>query len=205
MVETYGFTHAIVSKSIDADDPFAFHIHALRSGSDGEPDGDKVLIATVDDEKPMLATRILRIMRDAGMEIEGLPLEINMDEPDIDFLTLRGAIDDKEVNWTDLEVRFVDGEKTAPASFPEQYESFAYAMLELFGPKEPAYKRFALFSHHQHEAKGGWNDFEKSYDTLDEAKDSWRWKRASHLYDTEVEIVDLSTMTSVERRTIPRN
>lgn len=135
MPETYGFTHAIISMSTDPDDPFVFHIHALKAGRDGQPEGGRMLIATVDDERPMLATRILRMLRDRGITIEGDPLEINIDEPDISYLTMRDSIDEDGSEWTDLEVRYVDGQKTASASFPNAYEEFAQAMYGLYGTK----------------------------------------------------------------------
>jgi hypothetical protein len=154
-METYGFAHAVISKSKNPDD-FEFMIHASRSGEDGRPLGEQLLIATVDDGLPILAMRILRMLRDLGLAVQGAELELNIDEPDISYLTLRRAIHEDGSERTDLEVRYVDGQKTASASFPDQYEAFGYGMLELFGPKERAYRRSALFSHweYEHRAAG---------------------------------------------------
>lgn len=203
MTGTYGLTHAIIAPSTDPTDPYVLHIHGLTAGVGGQPDGEKVLIATVDDERPMLATRILRMLQARGIAIEGEPLPINMSEPDISFLTMRGSIREDGSEWTDLEVRFVDGEKTAAASFPDAYDAFAQAMYELHGPGEPAYRRFALFRHPRHAASGGWDDFVEGFDTLEAAKADWRWTRADRHDDMEVSVIDLSTMTKVENRRIP--
>lgn len=203
MPETYGFTHAIISPSTDPDDPFVLHVHGLTADADGKPDGQKVLIATVDDERPMLATRILRMLQARGITIEGDALAINMSEPDISFLTMRGSLHEDGSEWTDLEVRFVDGEKTAAASFPDAYEDFARAMYDLHGPAEPAYRRFAMFRHRRHEAAGGWDDFVEGFDTPEAARADWRWSTPDRHGDAEVSIVDLSTMTEIESRSLP--
>jgi len=203
MSETYGITHATVSPSTDPDDPYVLHIHGLTAGVDGGPDGEKALIATVDDERPMLATRILRMLQSRGIAIEGEPLAINMAEPDISFLTMRGSIRDDGSEWTDLEVRFVDGGKTAAASFPDAYGAFAQAMYELHGPREPAYRRFAMFRHPRHEPSGGWDDFVEGFDTPEAAKADWRWSTPDRHGDAEVSLVDLSTMTEIDSRRIP--
>ncbi|MFZ3482162.1 hypothetical protein [Sphingomonas sp. 3-13AW] len=198
-METYGFTHATVSKSSNTAD-FLLLIHASRADV---PQSEPVLIATVDDDRPMLATRILRMLRFRGLSVQAPDLELNIDEPDISFLTLRASLHEDGSEWTDLEVRYVDGQKTASASFPEQYEAFAYGMLDLFGPKEPAYRRFAMFSYWEYEASGGWNDFVECFDTVEQARSHFRWTTAANHSATHVEIVDLSTMTSVEEKVIP--
>jgi len=203
MTETYGFTHAIITPSTDPADPFVLHIHGLTAGIDGAPDSERTLIATVDDERPMLATRILRMLQARGIAIEGDALAINMSEPDISFLTMRGSLHEDGSEWTDLEVRFVDGEKTAAASFPDAYEDFARAMYDLHGPREPAYRRFAMFRHRRHEAAGGWDDFVEGFDTPEAAKADWRWSTPDRHGDAEVSIVDLSTMTEIESRSLP--
>ncbi|MFZ3483625.1 hypothetical protein [Sphingomonas sp. 3-13AW] len=170
-METYGFAHAVISKSKNPDD-FEFMIHASRSGEDDRPLGEQLLIATVDDDRPILAVRILRMLRDLGLAVQGT--ELNIHELEISYLTLRGAIHEDDSEWTDLEVRYVDGQKTASASFRDQYEAFADGMLELFGPKEPAYRRFALFAYREYETSGGWNDFVECFDTVEQARSHCR-------------------------------
>lgn len=203
MTETYGFTHATISPSADAEDPFVLHIHGLTAGTGGAPDGEKVLIATVDDERPMLATRILRMLQTRGIAIEGEPLAINMSEPDISFLTMRGSIRDDGSEWTDLEVRFADGEKTAAASFPDAYEEFAKAMYDLHGPREHAYRRFAMFRYEEYSQSGGWDDFAEGFDTAEAARSDHRWTEAALHHGTHVSIVDLATMTEIDSAYIP--
>lgn len=203
MSGTYGFTHASIAPSTDPEDPYVLHVHALKAGTNGEPDGERTLIATIDDERPMLATRILRMLQDRGIVIDGDPLTIDMSEPDISFLTMRGSIREDGSEWTDLEVRYVDGQKAASASFPDTYEDFARAMYDLHGPKEPAYRRYAMFRYEEYSQNGGWDDFAESFDTVDAARSDHRWNEAALHHGTHVSIVDLSTMTEIESRFIP--
>lgn len=198
MTETYGFTRASIAHSTDPNDPFVLHIHASRDGAQDE----QVLIATVDDERPMLAMRILRMLQDRGIAIEGRLPTVHLSEPDISFLTMRGSLHEDYTEWTDLEVRYVDGGKEASASFPDAYEEFAKAMYDLFGPKEPAYRRFAMFRYEEYSPSGGWDDFADGFDTAQAARNDDRWTQAAPHHGTHVSIVDLATMTEIDSKYI---
>lgn len=126
MTNTYGFKSATINLSDDSEDPFVFHIIGKKE------DDTEALIATVDDDCPMLAKRILAMLRLSGIMIESADPLISDREPAIHFIGVRGSVDEEERNWTDLEVRFLNNEKKAAATFPEEYEEFAFAMAELF-------------------------------------------------------------------------
>jgi hypothetical protein len=126
MTDTLGLTHAIISRSADPEDPHVFHVHGIREG------GESVLVATVDDEKPFMASRILRMMQGRGLTIEGIDLVIDIDEPDVVFVGMRDSIDGAGKEWVDLETRFVDGEKTAAATFAAEFEAFAEEMVRIW-------------------------------------------------------------------------
>ena len=126
MTDTCGLTHLIIGPGTP-EDPFVLHLTGIREN------GDNVLVATVDDDFPLLAARILRVIRSRGITIEGADVLFvhGLAEPDLAFLTMRSSIHEDDVEWTDLECRFRDGQKMAAASFALEFETFARGMYEL--------------------------------------------------------------------------
>ena len=97
-----------------------------------QADGSTVTVARVDDDMPAMATHVLLMLKRRGLVAEGELPDAGHDEPAVRLVSLRTSIDDDGEEWTDLETRFVDGQKFAAVRFAPGFAPFARAAAAMF-------------------------------------------------------------------------
>ncbi len=114
-----GLIRIVAARSPDDDDTIV--LSGVRT------DGDVVTVAKLDGGKPAFCAGVLLMLEDRGFAVEGESPSTDTAEPDVRSAGVRTSIGRDGMEWTDVEARFVDGQKGAVASFAPGFETFAWA------------------------------------------------------------------------------